>query len=113
MQQADVASDLTAKAHAQDFIQLLLAHSLLPQDQHQRKHQQQHAMPKVAKHDSKQEWEGDDGEGCWVGLPVLGHTIGIHNLLEGVCDLVGLMVRGWRLVGDQGLENGAHLHHDM
>ena len=91
---------LTTKAHGQNLIQLLLAHGLLPQDQNQGKHQQQQPMTKVTKHNGKQEGEGDNGEGGRVGLPVFGHTIGIHNLLEGVGDLVGLMVCGWRLVGD-------------
>lgn len=66
-------------------------------------------MPKVAKHDSKQEGEGDNGEGCRVGFPVLGNTIGIHNLLEGVGDLVGLMIRGRRLICDQRLKDCADL----
>lgn len=66
-------------------------------------------MAKVTKHDGKQEREGDDGEGCRVGFSVLGHTIRIHNLLEGVGDLVGLMVRGRRLVSDQRLKDGANL----
>ena len=66
-------------------------------------------MPKVPKHDSKQEREGYNGERCRVGLPVLGNTIGIHDLLEGVGDLVCLMVCGRGLVRDQGLKDGADL----
>ena len=66
-------------------------------------------MPKVTKHDSKQEREGNNGEGCRVCFSVLGNTIGVHNLLEGVSDLIGLMVCGRRLVCDQGLEDCADL----
>jgi hypothetical protein len=99
----------TSKAHANDLIQLLPAHDFLPENHPQSKGQQQHAVPKVTKHDSEEEGEGDNGEGGWVGLPVLGHTIRVHNLLEGVGDLVGLEVCGWLLVCHQGLEDGAHL----
>lgn len=66
-------------------------------------------MAKITKHDCKEEWEGDDGEGGWVGLPVLGHTIRIHNLLERMRDLVCLMVCWGRLVCDEGLKDGANL----
>ncbi len=100
----------TSKAHANDLIQLLPAHGLLPENHPEGKGQQQHAVPKVTKHDSKEEGKGDNREGGWVGLPVLGHTISIHNLLEGVGDLVGLEVCGWLLICHQGLEDGAHLH---
>ena len=99
----------TSKAHANDLIQLLPAHDLLPENHPQSKGQQQHAMPEVTKHDSKEEGEGDNGEGSGVCLPILGHTIRVHNLLEGVGHLVGLEVCGWLLVCHQGLEDGAHL----
>lgn len=99
----------TSKAHANDLIQLLPAHDLLPKNQPQSKDQQQRAVAKVTKHDSKEEGEGDNCEGGWVGLSVLGHTICVHNLLEGVGDLVGLKVCGWLLICHQGLEDGAHL----
>lgn len=99
----------TSKAHAKDLVQLLPAHDLLPENHPEGKRQQQHAVPKVTKHDSKEEGEGDNREGGWVGLPVLGHTICVHNLLERVGDFVGLEVCGWLLICHQGLEDGAHL----
>ena len=89
---------LTSKAHADDLIQLLPTHGFLPQHHPKSKYEQQRPMPKVTKHDSKEEGEGDNGEGSRVGLPVFGHTVCIHNLLERVCDFIGLEICGWLLI---------------
>lgn len=49
-------------------------------------------MAHVAKHDTKEKWEGGNGDGCWIGFLILGDTICINNQLEHSSNIIGFKV---------------------
>ena len=51
-------------------------------------------MTNIAKHDSEEEGEGDDGKETRIGLLVVGNTISLNNFLSGSCKTVGDKMRG-------------------
>ena len=53
-------------------------------------------MTDITKHHSKQEGEGHDGEDSRVDLLEHGDSVGIHNFLEGKCEIISLDI-GWLL----------------
>lgn len=55
-------------------------------------------MPKVAKHDSEEEGERDDGEETRIDLLVSGDTVTVHDRLERLRELVRAL-EGRRLLG--------------
>ena len=67
-----------------------------------------HAVAGVAEHDSKEEWESDDGEHRGVGLSVRGNSVSIDQLLEGRSKLVR-SEEGWRrFLGRHLVEDGSN-----
>ena len=52
-------------------------------------------MANITKHDSEQERENCNGEESRVYLFVSWHTIGINNLLERSCEVIGLEESWW------------------
>lgn len=58
------------------------------------------SMAVVTEHHSKEEWEGDDSEGCRVSFHVTRDTVHVDDELEGEGDIVGLEV-GRRVQGAQ------------
>ena len=53
------------------------------------KRENDESVPGIAKHDGKEEGEGDDGENSWIGLTIAGNSVSINQLLESRCKLVG------------------------
>ena len=51
-------------------------------------------MAQISKHYPKEEGEGDAGKDGWVYLLVVGHSVGVDNLLEGIGEVVDLEVGG-------------------
>ena len=49
-------------------------------------------MSKIAKHHSKQEWECNDREDCWIHLSVVRESVGVHNVLEWLGKIIILEV---------------------
>jgi hypothetical protein len=39
-------------------------------------------MAVIAKHNSEEEWERDNGKGSWVSFLVVGDSVGVHDSLE-------------------------------
>mmetsp|Transcript_25713 Transcript_25713/g.71848 ORF Transcript_25713/g.71848 Transcript_25713/m.71848 type:complete len:783 (-) Transcript_25713:14-2362(-) len=50
----------------------------------------------ITVHDSEKERESGGGEKGWVGLPITWDTVGVHELLVSVRELVGHVVGWWR-----------------
>lgn len=44
----------------------------------------------------------------WVHLPVVAHTICIHDVLKSSCELVGPVEGGWWHLGVYGSEDGGN-----
>ena len=51
-------------------------------------------MADVAEHDSEKEGEGDDCEEGWIGLLIVGDSVGLNDFLGGSGESVGGEVRG-------------------
>lgn len=62
-------------------------------------------MAQVTKHDGEQEGESDDGEWSWIHFPVVGHTVGVDDVLVGRGELVGLVVCWRDLRGIHSIQN--------
>ena len=61
----------------------LSCHQLLLFDNHvESKAKHDDAVASISKHDGKEEWEGDDGEDCRVGLSVRGDSVGVDESLD-------------------------------
>ena len=63
-------------------------------------------MANVAEHDSEQERERDDGKQTRVHLLVRRDTVGIHDGLEALGELVRTMERGRRAIRAQLMKDG-------
>mmetsp|Transcript_17005 Transcript_17005/g.29076 ORF Transcript_17005/g.29076 Transcript_17005/m.29076 type:complete len:337 (-) Transcript_17005:1004-2014(-) len=98
------------ECHAGHVIQFRFQESFLVPQEEQREHEHQYAVADVPKHDRKEEGKGHNGEHRWIDLTVASHTIGRHDALKTLCELVSLEVGGRLLVVHaEGLHHSAHV----
>ena len=79
---------------------------LLHVDEEDGNQEQKEAVAEVTEHDTKLEGEGHDGEDGGVDLTIAGNTVGVHNLLEGFGELVGLEVSRRLVAGGDDVQDG-------
>ncbi|KAH3680629.1 hypothetical protein WICPIJ_008200 [Wickerhamomyces pijperi] len=101
-QQQDVT---TRESHVEDLVSFDSGNGLFEINQTGSSTGQDKTMTQVTKHNGEHEWEGDNGRQPGIDLLVLGNTVGVTKVLEGIGELVGLVVCWWSSGGFQDVQN--------